>query len=96
MNNPGARSASAPPCIRPKSTVPKTTSLRPDEAANTRAQAKWQILAALMPNSRARRAGVTKRSVKACNVPRRSASHRHERREAQTEPSAHPHRLTAR
>ena len=54
MNIPSTRSASAPPCMRPNSTVPKTTSFRPDTRASTSAHARCIRLAALTPNARAR------------------------------------------
>ena len=53
MNIPSARSAPAPPCMRPNSTVPNTTSSRPDVRASTCAQARWKRLAALTPSARA-------------------------------------------
>ena len=53
MNSPGTRSAPAPACIRPNSTVPNTTSSRPEAAATTRAHTMWNTVAALTPSRRA-------------------------------------------
>ena len=53
MNSPGTRSGPAPACIRPNSTVPNTTSSRPEAAATTRAHARWNTVAALTPSRRA-------------------------------------------
>ena len=54
MNGPSTRSAPSPPCMRPNSTVPNTTSSRPDARASTSAHATWHTLAALTPSARAR------------------------------------------
>ena len=51
---PSTRSAPSPPCIRPNSTVPNTTSSRPVSRASTCAHARWHRLAALTPRRRAR------------------------------------------
>ena len=53
MNMPSTRSAPSPPCMRPNSTVPNTTSSRPVVRASTCAQARWHRLAALTPRARA-------------------------------------------
>ncbi|MNV38940.1 hypothetical protein D3C71_1305030 [compost metagenome] len=49
MNMPSARSAPAPPCRRPNSTVPKTTSRWPVIRASTIAQARWNKVAVPTP-----------------------------------------------
>ncbi|KAF1045943.1 MAG: hypothetical protein GAK34_02366 [Delftia tsuruhatensis] len=49
MNMPSALCAPSPPCIRPKSTVPNTTSSLPVVLPSTSAQARWNRLAALTP-----------------------------------------------
>ena len=49
MNNPSTRSAPGAACIRPNSTVPNTTSSRPDTAARTRAHTRWKTVAGLTP-----------------------------------------------
>ncbi|EZP59927.1 hypothetical protein BW39_00690 [Delftia sp. RIT313] len=49
MNMPSARSTPSPPCMRPNSTVPNTTSSLPVVRPSTSDQARWNRLAALTP-----------------------------------------------
>ena len=49
MNGPGTRSAPAPALIRPNSSVPNTTSSRPETAASTRAHTRWNTVAGDTP-----------------------------------------------
>ncbi|KGD32086.1 putative non-ribosomal peptide synthetase [Burkholderia pseudomallei] len=53
MNKPSDRSDCAPPCIRPNSTVPNTTSCRPVVRDSTSPHATCIMLAALTPSRRA-------------------------------------------
>ena len=75
MNIPSTRSAPAPPCMRPNSTVPNTTSLAPAARASTCAHATWHKLAALTPSARApRRSRLRQRrhpARRASSTPRR-------------------------
>jgi len=53
MNIPMPRSALLPPCRRPISTVPNTTSSWPHSCDSTRAQAVWNNTPGLTPSARA-------------------------------------------
>ena len=74
-------SAPSPPCMRPNSTVPNTTSSRPDARATTCAQATWNRLAALTPRAPRPRAQPPARARhRSATALRRSASRRPARR----------------
>ena len=95
MNGPGTRSAPAPAFIRPNSTVPKTTSSRPDTDASTRAHATWNNVAR---TPRAARACSRTRpdSSRPARRPAAAAARRRARRADRTARSSRSRRPAAR